>query len=451
MTRVLVVTLDTVAERMAGPAIRAWEICRALAAEHEVHLVTFGQCSRAGEGFDARHITVDEFRATVGAVDIVVIQGFVMATFPWLQTCPQVVVVDLYDPFHLESLEVERFKPAEQREAGLANALRELRAQLARGDLFLCASEKQRDLWLGHLAAAGRINPDTYDADPALRRLITVVPFGIAPTPPERTAPAIKGVVPGIALSDKVLLWGGGVYNWFDPVSVVRAVDLLRHRVPDVRLYFLGMKHPNPDVPEMAMATRTRELSNSLGLTGTHVFFNEDWVPYERRGDYLLDADLGVSAHFDHIETAFSFRTRILDYLWAGLPVVATTGDTFGELIDAENLGATVDPEDVDALATALESLLVDDARRARVKADVARIAKDYTWPVVLEPLLEFCREPLRARDASRLHARSNRPGVRAAVRAGLAAVRRRARVRDRAAAVRRRLRSIRPESTRGQ
>src|SRR5690606_10564514 len=348
MSRILVVTLDTLAERMAGPAIRAWEIASALAAEHSVRLVTFGACDRPGEGFTTAHTTVGEFRAEVEGADVVVVQGFVVATFPWLQSAEQVLVVDLYDPFHLESLEVERYKPAAERHAALATALRELNAQTRRGDLFLCASEKQRDLWLGQLAAAGRINPDTYDADPSLRSLITVVPFGTSPTPPARTAPAIKGVVPGIGPDDKVVLWGGGVYNWFDPVTVVRAVDAVRQRVPEVRLYFLGMKHPNPDVPEMAMATRTRDLADSLGLTGTHVFFNEDWVPYGRRADYLLDADVGVSAHFDHIETAFSFRTRILDYLWADLPIVCTEGDTFGELVAAEGLGAAVAPEDVD-------------------------------------------------------------------------------------------------------
>ena len=53
------------------------------------------------------------------------------------------------------------------------------------------------------------------------------------------------------------------------------------------------------------------------------------WVPYDERADFLLDADLGVSTHLEHIETAYSFRTRVLDYWWAGLPVVATDGDTF--------------------------------------------------------------------------------------------------------------------------
>ncbi|HYZ08436.1 MAG TPA: hypothetical protein VE709_07600, partial [Pseudonocardiaceae bacterium] len=38
--------------------------------------------------------------------------------------------------------------------------------QLRRGDFFLCASERQRHFWLGHLAAIGRLSPTLYDADP---------------------------------------------------------------------------------------------------------------------------------------------------------------------------------------------------------------------------------------------------------------------------------------------
>ena len=60
-----------------------------------------------------------------------------------------------------------------------------------------CApAQKQRDFWLGQLAALGRVNPLTYDDDETLRSLITVVPFGIPDDPPVRTRPAIKGVRP---------------------------------------------------------------------------------------------------------------------------------------------------------------------------------------------------------------------------------------------------------------
>ena len=94
------------------------------------------------------------------------------------------------------------------------------------------------------------------------------------------------------------------------------------------------------------------------------MFFNEQWVAYDDRQNYLLEADIGVSTHFDHVETEFSFRTRILDYLWAGLPIVTTDGDSFADLIARTPLGLTVPPEDVDALEAALYRLLDDDELR---------------------------------------------------------------------------------------
>jgi glycosyltransferase involved in cell wall biosynthesis len=229
-----------------------------------------------------------------------------------------------------------------------------------------------------------------------------VCPFGLSAEPPRRTRPAIKGVVPGIDPGDKVILWAGGVYNWFDPLTLIKAVDRLRHDHGDVRLFFLGMKHPNPDVPQMRMAVQARQLADGLGLTNKHVFFNESWVEYSDRQNYLLDADVGVSTHFDHVETTFSFRTRMLDYLWAGLPIVAVGGDSFGSLIDNEGLGITVREQDVDALTAALERALYDDTFVARCREQIARVRERFVWRRALEPLIEFCNDPRPAPDAGR-------------------------------------------------
>ncbi len=106
-----------------------------------------------------------------------------------------------------------------------------------------------------------------------------------------------------------------------------------------------------------------------------------------------------MSTHLDHVETEFSFRTRILDYLWASLPVVATGGDSFGDIIDEYGVGLTVPPGDVDALEEAL-FLLLDDPDFAQSCRDAsARLADDYRWTKVLQPLVEFCRAPHRAPD----------------------------------------------------
>ncbi len=198
------------------------------------------------------------------------------------------------------------------------------------------------------------------------------------------------------------MLWAGGVYSWFDPLTLVRAVHALRDEHRDLRLVFLGMRHPNPDVPEMGMAGQTRRLAQALGLTGEQVFFNETWVPYADRQNWLLDADAGVSTHFEHIETTFAFRTRILDYLWAGLPIVTTDGDAFAELVAAEELGVVVPAQDPVALAAALQRVLYDDAFAARCRDRIAAVAQRYTWEAALAPLAAFCRHPRPAPD--RLH-----------------------------------------------
>ena len=398
--RIVVATGDTLEPAMAGPAIRAWQIAVALSREHDVQLVSDNRCEGVEHpDFSVRKVTPAQLQDLVDWCDVFIFQGHVMHEHPSVAASDKVVIVDVYDPMHLEQLEQARDLGPDGHRDMVLGATGVLNRQLARGDFFMCASAKQRDFWLGQLAAMGRINPFTYDGDETLDNLLAVVPFGVSDAPPRHTRQVLKGVVPGIGADDKVLLWGGGIYNWFDPLTLLRAVDKLRARVPEVRLYFLGLRHPNPNVPEMRMAVQTRALADELGLTGTHVFFNDGWVEYDDRQNYLLEADVGVSTHFDHVETQFSFRTRILDYLWASLPVVTTGGDALAELLERSGAGVAVPAEDVDALEIALHALLVDDDRNRECRVATQAIADDFRWSRVLEPLIDFCRHPHRAPD----------------------------------------------------
>jgi GT2 family glycosyltransferase/glycosyltransferase involved in cell wall biosynthesis len=397
--RILVVTGEPLLERMAGPAIRAWEIATALASDHDVHLVSTAGARVESNNFDVVYAAGARLRVETDWADVIIFQGFLLEGAPWLKESSKILVADVYDPMHLEQLEQAKDLGPDSRSMSIRETTRVLNEQLRRADFVLCASEKQRDFWLGQLAGQGRVNAAVYDEDESLSSLIAVVPFGISDEAPVQSRRAIKGTVPGIGLDDKVIIWGGGVYNWFDPLTLVRAVDRLRVLHPEVRLFFMGLKHPNPGVPDMRVAWDLHQLSDELGLTGKHVFFNEGWVPYAERADYLLDADLGVSTHLNHVETAFSFRTRILDYLWATLPIVATDGDTFAPLISGHGLGATVPAQDVDALERALERFLFDEDAVASARQAVTDFAQQYVWSTVLQPLVEFCRSPRRAAD----------------------------------------------------
>jgi GT2 family glycosyltransferase/glycosyltransferase involved in cell wall biosynthesis len=407
-SRVLVVTGEPVGARMAGPAIRAWNIAQVLSNENDVRLISSSEASIVSDEFAVHAVPVGTPKAMEKHeewADVIVVQGHALHYFPSLETTTKVLVVDVYDPMHLEQLEQGRDKPFERWNDQINESTEVLNHQLLLGDFFLCASERQRHFWLGQLAALGRVNAYTYSRDDELDSLISVVPFGMPSEPPVANRQAIKGVVPGIRDDDKVIIWGGGIYNWFDPETLIRAVGQLAQRHTNVRLFFMGVVHPSPNVPEMSVLTRARSLVTKMEL-GEHVFFNETWVPYEDRQNFLLDADLGVSTHFEHVETTFSFRTRILDYLWAGLPVVSTRGDSFADLIETEGLGATVPERDVEALAEAIEGLLFDDAVVTAARANVRRVREDFTWDRVLAPLVAFCRNPIRAADSVKVTSR---------------------------------------------
>jgi glycosyltransferase involved in cell wall biosynthesis len=399
LKRLLLVSNDEVGAQMAGPGIRYYQFARQLSDRFDVTLVvptapqeTLGDF----EVLQAADWHGRRFRTLASRFDVVVAQTLRSWTMKALGRADVRVIYDLYDPFLIGNLGFHAEEDVSRRYRYVAFRAPTLLQQiaLATGSAFICASERQRDYWLGMLGALGRIDPEVADADPSLRDLIDVVPFGLEPDPPVATAPAIKGVVAGIETGDKVLLWGGGIWNWFDPLTPIRAVHELSRRGADVKLFFLGVKHPNPGVPAMAMTGRAVELAKELDLYERFVFFNFGWVPYAERANYLLDADIGISSHLDTVETRFSFRTRLLDYFWAGLPTVATEGDVLSDLVREQNLGRAVGFADVDGWATAIEELVDDADELARVRRNVERARDQFTWSRVVEPLARLASLP---------------------------------------------------------
>ncbi len=402
--QILIITHDVVDENMAGPAIRCWEFARVLSRQATVMLATPFPTSLAPDGFDLVQYDAEKLKGLAAAGDVIILSTYTLWRFPFLSAVAAPLVVDLYDPFLLESLPLLADRSEAERHCRHDDILDALTDLLLWGDFFLCASERQRDYWLGWLNALDRINPLTYDDDPTLRRLIDVVAFGLPDTPPKHIHTVLKGVHPGIAATDHVLLWAGGIYNWFDPLTLIRAMARVSALRDDVKLVFLGIRHPNPEVEPMAMAEQAVALSRELGLYEKSVFF-KDWTPYEERQNYLLEADAGVSLHFAHLETHFSFRTRLLDHLWAGLPTIVTRGDVLADLIARHHLGWVVDYEDVDGVAAAI--LEGADLPRAGFQTRFDAITPQLRWEVTMQPLLAFCREPRPAADRQR--ARSGR------------------------------------------
>ncbi len=395
---VLIISHDIVGPQMAGPGIRYGELARVLSRHFRVTLAVPGETHLPTA--DARLWPYDPGRwdslaPAVEQAEAILLCGDVLAWFPMLQEAGIPLIVDGYDPHPLETLEL--FARAPEQEQRHQERERILQMQCRAGDFFICASERQRDWWLGLLEAAGRINVHTYGEDPSLRRLVDVVPFGLPSSPPHHTRHVLKGVWPGIGPEDKIVLWGGGLWQWLDPLTAIRAMARIQEQRDDVRLVFPGTRHPNTAaVPDMPMHQAAVRLVEELRLLNRCVLFG-DWVPYEEWPNYLTESDVGLSLHFDTLEAHLAFRSRVLDYIWAGLPVVVSRGDATSEIVRAYGLGMVVDYESIDSVAEAVLTLL-DESRSAR-QEHFAVAQAERTWEQAAQPLIEFCHAPRYAAD----------------------------------------------------
>lgn len=385
MLKVCMWSTDPVGPLMAGPGIRYHRLATELARLFDVTLVAPGD-GLPGAPYAFAGVATAGWSTAHGA-DVVVAQSLPLGLLRGLRRRGTRLVLDLYAPALVEG--AARLAHERERTDGVRyeEVVATTRLSLELGDAFLCASERQRDHWLGALACLGRVTPRVYAADPALGDLVAVVPFGLDPIPPDTLAAARQAEWPGLAPADNVLLWGGGIWNWLDPLTLIRAVGRLAERRSDVKLVFLGMAHPSAAVGTMSMAGEAVALASRLGLEGRSVLFNRSWVAYADRLGWFARADLGVSAHLDSLESRLAFRTRVLDHVAAGTPLVVTRGDVLADLVESRGLGRVVPPGDVDAWESALTALLDDPAARAAARAAVVAAQEQLAWRRAAEPL----------------------------------------------------------------
>ena len=387
MSRVLILCPDHVGLNMAGPAIRYVEIAQALSAYHEVTLGVLNETDYRIENVAIVRYANTNIDALLADHDVVLISGYQLTSFPALTEADIFIVADIYNPFALENLEIAERRKNYDFESSVQNDV------LRVGDFFICASERQRDFWLGMLAALHRLEPEIYLIDRSFKNLIDVVTFGIPSKKPVHEKRVLKGAYPGIEPEDFVLIWAGGLYNWLDADSLINAMAVVGKTRKDVKLFFMGTKHPNALIPEMEASKRAKALAESLELSGQTVFFN-DWVPYGERQNYLIEADLGISLHPNHLETRFSFRTRVLDYIWASLPTLITEGDAMADIVGQNKLGQVVGYGDVDGIASAILELANNPQGLIEIRDNFSTIQEDFYWDRVIEPLKRYCDSP---------------------------------------------------------
>jgi len=387
---------DTVGKKMAGPGIRYVELTRHLARNPQLRVVLVAPLGTdiSIAGASIRSFKISSQRSIINQIkdiDVIISQNLKPFVARYAKKHNIIYIADLYDPMIIERMEHFRTTSARRQKNAFEHTYQDMLIQLNYADHILCASEKQKDLYIGILSGLGMITPATYLDDPTLEKFISIVPFGFSGQPIKKFyGDPVGKKFPTIGPDDKVVLWGGGIWSWFDAMSPVRAVEKISHHRQDIKLLFMGVHHPGGNAQVTGAISDILDYCRKRKLLDRCIFFNFGWTPYEERVQYLQRATIGISTHYDNLETRFSFRTRFLDYLWANLPIVCTKGDALADLIERHGLGRVVGYKDINSIAFAIEQLVDQPKLRGQIKLNIAKLKTQFYWSKIVEHLAEL-------------------------------------------------------------
>jgi glycosyltransferase involved in cell wall biosynthesis len=345
---------------MAGSALRAWELSRVLLeAGHEVVL-----CGAAGSSHPEGHGPPVVSRTPWRGVDAVV--GAPWSLPPRAFIGGHLLIVDGATPL-LAELAACPPSPLVRRRRRTAAARLPLVA--ARADAVLAAGEAQIEWWAQRL----RRRPGVPIID---------VPFGI----PDAEPPTDRAVIEGVPVGWSVILWWGGVWPWLDLDTLLAA----RARLGSARVSLVVPTAPRPGSGASSFSTADLlEAARRHGLQPPAVVALDHWVPYAQRHRILNCATLVAVLHHPGPEADLSFRTRALDGLWAGVPLLVSEGGAVASLARVGGWGAVVPTREVDATAAAMQVLL-GQREQERCRRALSAHREAWRWSIVGQPLAEL-------------------------------------------------------------
>lgn len=295
------------------------------------------------------------------------------------------LVLDAYVPIYVEV----SARDADDMGSELRNYMEDIKRfnhVLRRGDYFICANQTQKIFYTGVLGSLGIINPRSYRQD-----RILVVPFGIHNEPVKINENPYAKL--GIKSSDKTILWFGGLYPWFRVEDYLDAILQLSRSHHEMKFVFVGGKNPfnnNPDL--LRQYTKAVSFAEKNKLANKNIFF-VDWVDFDTRADWYKHADFVVSINQPGEENQFSWRTRVMDYVWGEVVTITNGSDSLGEeLIQA---GAAVRLESLSAkeIVKTVEAVYASPNVLKEAVRNLKGLKEKYYWENVTRELSEKIKD----------------------------------------------------------
>lgn len=426
MSRIFVIgagpMMDGQARRVTAHAARTWHFVTALRrAGHDVAVYTVSQTispldplERFVEAREKKGVTYENLDMRMGNMLAYLAErcetfrpdGVVgVSTEPASWACRMRPTVPIWADLHGWVMAEAQLKAAcDGNDDILSYFWQHERPVLRRADKISAVSNAQRFALLGELATVGRLNRHNVEYE-----LVVTIPSSVDPRRPEgggqrreaRGNQALASHFP--PPTSFTVLWNGAFNTWTDVATLADGLEWAMARDPN--LYFIATGGAIPGHAD-SVFERFRERVNRSPHCARYRLIG--WVTAEQFPVCLSASHAAICVDFPCVESSVGTRTRLLEAMAAGLPVVMTRGTELSADIEGAGVGCVVAARDPQALGEKLVELAHDRERAARMGQQARDfVERRYSIERTLEPLVRWAARPCFAPDNALKHAES--------------------------------------------
>lgn len=171
----------------------------------------------------------------------------------------------------------------------------------------------------------------------------------------------------------------GGLVKWQGIDFILRAAPMILTEIRQTRFLIVGDGQEYKNL---------RSLSKKIGIEKECIFIGS--VPYEIAPVYINSFDIAVAPFIrERNEKIGLSPLKIRDYAACGIPIVASKVKGL-EMVEENNVGILVDPEDEESLANVIIFLLKNPKMRKEMSERARELAeREFSWKKITREILD--------------------------------------------------------------
>jgi len=180
-----------------------------------------------------------------------------------------------------------------------------------------------------------------------------------------------------------------GLLEWARGIeTAIRAIPLVRERIPGVKLLIVGSGRHEDDF---------RALVERLQLD-KHVEFL-GWLDYSAAIRVIRESDIGLVPHHATESWNTTVPNKLFDYMSMGKPVIVSNAKPTERIVREERCGVVFTEREAEDLARAILALQHHTTREEMGQCGKDAVAKKYNWAVDEERLFQALEATVEGRE----------------------------------------------------